>query len=630
MNSKIARMKTADNITPKKSNNASAEIAKRKKVQTKLKVSQPGDTYEREADQVADQVMSMAGPAADAGNDTARISRLIQRQEEAEVSTKSMVMRQDEEEEEVQASPLLMRQEMPEEEEEEIQTKPWVMRQVEEEEEEEEVVQPKRENGGSASDSWISRQLHTGSSGTPLPGSTRNFMESRFGADFSSVRIHDDSKATRMSDEMNARAFTNRNHIYFNEGQYNPGTNSGKHLLAHELTHVVQQQGEEVAPKREDNDSGNMYGRNSTDVVQRDEQAPESSEEETGGTEAEQAETPEAEVTPESSATSPDPVTGFIADLLEDQLSDSTLRGHLSSLGDALESLAEEDTRTIEEGPADAGRRLAATQVSEAFVITSRAILADPALRNLREQIVSRVRENPELALAAALAGILVAALADIDISHEISEDVGQGFTIGGAFDFGSVQSIEFNRLQFFSQWANDYFRTRITNTLSTDEETDELTYTGQGDFRIGSELSNIAGMISINSDGEVVIRGSLTGGYEFGGGNRFVFSAGLQHSFAEGETIFTPGVSGRIDIGSDHYLRIGANAELTAGSGLTGLTGFLQLENDYLMFRIDGSLTGLSPETSIMPPIVPEVGGEPLSDMRIQGTLVIPLGSRE
>lgn len=68
-------------------------------------------------------------------------------------------------------------------------------------------------------------------------------MESRFGTDFSDVKIHTGSEAVQMSSELNAQAFAVGNDIYFNEGKYNPNSDSGKHLLAHELTHTVQQSG---------------------------------------------------------------------------------------------------------------------------------------------------------------------------------------------------------------------------------------------------------------------------------------------------------------------------------------------------------------------------------------------------
>ena len=66
-------------------------------------------------------------------------------------------------------------------------------------------------------------------------------MESRFNADFSGVRVHTDASAVQMNAQISAQAFTHGNDIYFNSGKYNPDTGSGKHLLAHELTHTIQQ-----------------------------------------------------------------------------------------------------------------------------------------------------------------------------------------------------------------------------------------------------------------------------------------------------------------------------------------------------------------------------------------------------
>jgi len=80
-------------------------------------------------------------------------------------------------------------------------------------------------------------------SGASLDNSTRSFMSERFGADFSGVKIHTGSDSSRMNQELNARAFTTGSDIFFNEGQYQPGSDSGKHLLAHELTHTIQQKG---------------------------------------------------------------------------------------------------------------------------------------------------------------------------------------------------------------------------------------------------------------------------------------------------------------------------------------------------------------------------------------------------
>jgi len=82
-----------------------------------------------------------------------------------------------------------------------------------------------------------------GSSGQPLPDASRQFFEPRFGHDFSGVRIHNDSVAAKSAQSINALAYTTGNNIVFNEGQYAPGSDSGNRLLAHELTHVVQQRG---------------------------------------------------------------------------------------------------------------------------------------------------------------------------------------------------------------------------------------------------------------------------------------------------------------------------------------------------------------------------------------------------
>ncbi len=81
------------------------------------------------------------------------------------------------------------------------------------------------------------------SSGQPLANSVRRSMEQAFGTDFQGVKIHADSTAERLSGSLNARAFTTGRDIFFNKGQYNPHSQSGQTLLAHELTHVVQQTG---------------------------------------------------------------------------------------------------------------------------------------------------------------------------------------------------------------------------------------------------------------------------------------------------------------------------------------------------------------------------------------------------
>jgi hypothetical protein len=79
------------------------------------------------------------------------------------------------------------------------------------------------------------------SGGQPLPSEARHFMEPRFGHDFGDVRVHTDQTAGNMAIQLQARAFTTGNSIFFAQGEFQPDQTGGKHLLAHELAHVVQQ-----------------------------------------------------------------------------------------------------------------------------------------------------------------------------------------------------------------------------------------------------------------------------------------------------------------------------------------------------------------------------------------------------
>jgi hypothetical protein len=198
--------------------------------QTKLAVNEPGDAFEQEADAVADAVVG--GSAAESTEVQRR--DLAQRQsmpeEEEPVQRQSMpeeeempVQRQEMEEEEVQAQPM--------EEEEPVQAQPM---------DEEEPVQAKAEPGAPS----VSTQLQSRrGQGSPLPDATRAEMEGAFGTDFSGVRVHTGPDAVQLSRSLKAQAFTNGEDVYFNRNKFSPQSRDGKHLLAHELTHVVQQRG---------------------------------------------------------------------------------------------------------------------------------------------------------------------------------------------------------------------------------------------------------------------------------------------------------------------------------------------------------------------------------------------------
>ncbi|WP_246872444.1 DUF4157 domain-containing protein [Rhodococcus sp. DMU1] len=79
------------------------------------------------------------------------------------------------------------------------------------------------------------------SAGTPLPTDLRTDMEGRFGQDFGDVRVHSDGTAHESAKSVNAQAYTVGSDIVFQNDRYDPGSDTGKHMIAHELTHVVQQ-----------------------------------------------------------------------------------------------------------------------------------------------------------------------------------------------------------------------------------------------------------------------------------------------------------------------------------------------------------------------------------------------------
>ena len=97
-------------------------------------------------------------------------------------------------------------------------------------------------------DSVESRLAQSKGGGESLSQSLRSQMETAFGADFSPVRVHTNQNAVQMSRDLGAKAFTHGSDIYFNANRYSPATTFGKELLAHELTHVLQQSGAAVRP----------------------------------------------------------------------------------------------------------------------------------------------------------------------------------------------------------------------------------------------------------------------------------------------------------------------------------------------------------------------------------------------
>jgi|GEM_PF-719253 len=105
-------------------------------------------------------------------------------------------------------------------------------------------IQRKQEGSGPAASSQMSSHIeNSAGKGKPLPSKTLQEMNRSFGNDFSDVRIHQDKDSASMNRELESYAFTHGRDIYFNDGKFNPEDAEGRFLLAHELTHVLQQQG---------------------------------------------------------------------------------------------------------------------------------------------------------------------------------------------------------------------------------------------------------------------------------------------------------------------------------------------------------------------------------------------------
>jgi hypothetical protein len=231
-------------------------------VQAKMTVNKPGDKFEQEADKTADKVMRMPAPPAAAKDEK------LQRAPEDKLQRAPEEKLQKREEEKI------LRAALPEDkvqkaEDPKLQKAPAAEEKLQRREEEkilkaaqpEEKVQKAEDNrlqkapadeklqrrnadgsGSTAVSGDVQSAIHNKTTGgEPLSSDVRGHMEPRFSADFGTVRIHKDSESAALSNQLSARAFTYQNHIFFSRGQYQPGSSEGQHLLAHELTHTIQQ-----------------------------------------------------------------------------------------------------------------------------------------------------------------------------------------------------------------------------------------------------------------------------------------------------------------------------------------------------------------------------------------------------
>jgi len=204
-------------------NQAIQRAIQRTVIQRKMTVGPVGDKYEQEADTVAKQVVNNLQTSEIQPKE----AETAQRQEEEDdlqmkpISSISPIQRQ-ENEDELQAKSVAQRQE----DEDELQAKGNTML-----------------DGGEVSHDTESAVQSAKSGGNPMDTATRAPMESAFNTNFRDVKIHTDAQSHLLNENLQAKAFTTGQDIFFRQGAYNPTQSAGKELLAHELTHVVQQTG---------------------------------------------------------------------------------------------------------------------------------------------------------------------------------------------------------------------------------------------------------------------------------------------------------------------------------------------------------------------------------------------------
>lgn len=234
--------------------------------QTQLKTGEKGDKFEKEADQaaenVATKVSSANGPAVQkqdispvgSGSMKDKEEKSVLKQEEEKQEPVQKAEKKEEEKpiqkaEKKEEEKPIQKAEKKEEEEpvqkkEADETRDLQAKHEEDKKDEHPPIMHKKQGTGATKTSDIAEQIkNTKGNGRPLSERTARQMEKAFDADFSRVVIHTDSEAETLNQEMQSLAFTSGNDIYFAKGQYNPDSSTGKKLLAHELTHVIQQTG---------------------------------------------------------------------------------------------------------------------------------------------------------------------------------------------------------------------------------------------------------------------------------------------------------------------------------------------------------------------------------------------------
>jgi phage-related protein len=228
-------------------------------VQAKLKMGASNDRYEREADNIADKVTEKSGDKhVQAVPLASTVTPLVQRQEDDKDEETAQAKEDDEKEESAQAKGDDKDEETQAKEDDEKEESAQAMalpgkeqeKELKKEEQKGKVMRKATAKAPKVVRSDIaSRIKRSRGTGQQLPGETKRFMESRFGTDFGKVNIHTDTNAADLSKSLNAKAFTVGKDIFFNQGKFDPSSTEGKKLLAHELTHTIQQGAVEARPQ---------------------------------------------------------------------------------------------------------------------------------------------------------------------------------------------------------------------------------------------------------------------------------------------------------------------------------------------------------------------------------------------
>lgn len=193
-------------------------------VQAKLRIGKPGDEYEQIADETANQVVEYINASENAS------ARQESPPEKPRMQPGSGQVQRQEDEEELQMQSeygVAQRQE----DEEELQMQP-----------ESGVAQRQETDAWGIAKPGIEMAIQQArGGGQNIESHLQRKMGNAFGTSFRDVKIHTDTRSDLLNRSLGARAFTTGKDIFFRQGEYNPGSSSGQKLLAHELTHVVQQ-----------------------------------------------------------------------------------------------------------------------------------------------------------------------------------------------------------------------------------------------------------------------------------------------------------------------------------------------------------------------------------------------------